>query len=138
MKKWIMPCLVVMVLAWLVVLTVQAGPLGRRSESAPAPQAAMGTAFTYQGQLKSGGAPVTADCEMTFRLYNDAVVGSQVGSAITTTVPITDGLFTVELDFGSDAFGGDARWLGIQVQCPGDSSDAELGRQALTAVPYAL
>jgi hypothetical protein len=53
--------------------------------------------------------------------------------------PIGNGLFTTNLDFGSDAFHGDARWLDIAVRCPpGSGSYTPLGRQALTAVPYAL
>ena len=39
----------------------------------------VGTAFTYQGQLKSAGEPVTDDCYMEFRLYADASGTSQVG-----------------------------------------------------------
>jgi hypothetical protein len=51
---------------------------------------------------------------------------------------VADGLFTARLDFGQSAFNGDGRWLGIQVQCPGDTSFVDLGRQELTAIPYAL
>jgi hypothetical protein len=98
----------------------------------------LGTAFTYQGQLKREGEPVSNDCAMAFRLYDQGTGGSQVGLAITTTVPVSAGLFTVSLDFGSGIFNGEARWLGIQVQCPGDAGFADLGRQALTAAPYAL
>jgi hypothetical protein len=140
-RKWIVSITIVAALALLMVVTVQARYLAQRSESrnrAGIQAAALGSAFTYQGQLKSAGEPVTADCEMAFRLHDDAVAGSQVGSAVTHTVPITDGLFTVSLDLGSSAFNGDARWLGIRVNCPGDSGYADLGRQALTAVPYAL
>jgi hypothetical protein len=74
---------------------------------------------------------------MAFRLYDQATAGSQVGSAITHTVPISDGLFTVNLDFGA-VFTGDARWLGIKVKCAGDGEYADLGRQELTATPYAF
>jgi hypothetical protein len=44
------------------------------------------------------------------------------------------------LDFGVDAFTGEARWLDIQVRCPsGSGTYAQLTpRQELTAVPYAL
>ena len=98
----------------------------------------LGSAFTYQGQLKAGGNPVNDTCDMAFRLYDEASDGSQVGAAISTTVPITDGLFTLQLDFGASAFDGDARWLGIKVKCPGDVDYGELGRQALTATPYAI
>ncbi len=114
----------------------QALPLPRIIEKIP-PQAALGTGFTYQGQLKKDGQPVSGDCEMAFRLYEDANTGSQVGSPITRTVTISDGLFTEVLDFGSSAFDGNPRWLGIVVNC-GDVSFSELGRQAITAAPYAL
>ncbi|MDY7080245.1 MAG: hypothetical protein SXV54_25465 [Chloroflexota bacterium] len=139
-RKSIALCMTLGVLALLAVVTAQAGPLAQRldPQSSVGPQAALGTGFTYQGRLDSDGEPVAGNCEMAFRLYDDGAAGSQVGSAITTTVPITDGLFTVNLDFGSGAFDGEARWLGISVNCPGDSSYSDLGRQALTAVPYAL
>jgi len=98
----------------------------------------LGTPFTYQGQLKNNGQPVTADCSLAFRVYDAAQDGVQVGSPITRTVTITDGLFTVALDFGADVFTGDARWLGIRVQCPGDANYTDLARQPITAAPYAL
>jgi hypothetical protein len=57
-----------------------------------------------------------------------------------TSVPLTDGYFTVQLDYGSGAFPGDARWLAISVCCPAGSCSYEplTPRQALTAAPYAL
>jgi hypothetical protein len=53
---------------------------------------------------------------------------------------VSNGLFTIpDLDFGSGAFNGEARWLAIAVQCPGDSGYTALSpRQALTPAPYAL
>ena len=55
-------------------------------------------------------------------------------------VPVTGGLFTVpDLDFGSAAFAGEARWLQVEVRCPPDGTYTVVGdRQALTATPYAL
>jgi hypothetical protein len=98
----------------------------------------LSTAFTYQGQLKDTNGPVTDDCQMAFRLYDHVNAGNQIGEALSTTVPITDGLFTVNLDFGSTAFSGDALWLDIKVKCTDDSVYTDLSRQALTAAPYAL
>jgi hypothetical protein len=99
----------------------------------------LGTGFTYQGQLKRDGEPVDDECWFAFRLYDDPGGENQVGEAITTTTPIsvTEGLFTTGLDFGPDAFTGDARWLGIRVKCSADVEYADLGRQPLTAAPYA-
>ena len=94
--------------------------------------------FTYQGQLKRASQLISDDCDLAFRLYDAANAGNQVGNPITTTVPISKGLFTVGLDFGASAFTGDARWLGIAVKCSGESAYTPLGRQAITAAPYAV
>ncbi len=110
-------------------------PGGRRS-----PTALAGTAFTYQGQLKNNGALVNGSCDLAFRLYDDASAGTLVGSPITQTIPITNGLFTTQLDFGANAFTGDSRWLDLQVRCPtGVGGFTALSpRQPLTPAPYAL
>jgi hypothetical protein len=103
---------------------------------------AVSTAFTYQGELKKGSSPVNDTCDMRFRLYDAASAGAQVGSTINVSVPVTDGLFTVMLNesgqFGGSAFTGGRRWLGVEVKCTGESVYTDLGRQELTAVPYAL
>ena len=102
-------------------------------------QAAMGTAFTYQGRLSEGETPVDGTYDFVFRLFDAASGGSQVGSAIIVDdVTMTDGLFTADLDFG-DVFNGAALWLEIGVR-PGSSNSTTTTlkpRQALTATPYA-
>ncbi|MBI5030243.1 MAG: tail fiber domain-containing protein [Chloroflexi bacterium] len=105
--------------------------------SVNAPKTALGTAFTYQGQLKLNGSPVTATCNIAFKLFDAATVGTQVGSTLNPTVNIANGLFTTQLDFGA-VFQGDERWLEItpQANC-GASAVALTPRQQLTATPYA-
>ncbi len=139
-KQWILVRIVLVILVLMTATTAQARPGAQQPEPqrGSSAQAALGTGFIYQGQLKSSGEPVTADCDMAFRLYDQASGGSQVGSAITSTVPITGGLFAVNLDFGSAAFTGDGRWIGIRVQCPGDSAYADIGRHELATTPYAV
>ena len=125
----------------LLLLAVNVGASSPRQEPTVEPlaaSAALGTTFTYQGQLKSGGELVNANCSMAFRLYDDVSSGNLVGNPITTTVPIGNGQFAVGLDFGA-VFDGDARWLDIRVMCPGDSSYITLTpRQPLNPTPYAL
>ena len=104
-------------------------------------QAALGTAFTYQGQLSQGGNPVNGTADFLFGLFDSASAGAQIGVTQTAAVVnVSNGLFTVELDFGSNVFNGDARWLEIAVRQPaGSGSYTPLSpRQALTAAPYAL
>ena len=108
-------------------------------------QAALGTAFTYQGQLKKGGSPISGTCDFQFSLWDEAGSGSpptggnQIGITQTATISVTNGLFTAQIDFGSDAFRGDARWLQIGIKCAGDANYVTLSpRQPLTPAPYAL
>jgi hypothetical protein len=105
-----------------------------------APQLAqVGTAFTYQGLITDTGSPANGTYDFSFKLFNDASDGTQVGSTVTkNAVTVVDGYFTVELDFG-DWFDGTALWLAIEVQGPGDSGFTALSpRQPLRPTPYAI
>jgi hypothetical protein len=135
-KKRMVLSIVFAALASLAVVSAQAGGLGT---GALAPSASLSTSFTYQGQLNLDGQPVDNTCDFQFSLYDDELGDVQVGVTQTITdVEVSGGLFAVQLDFGASAFQGDARWLGIQVQCQGDAEYVDLGLQALTATPYAL
>jgi N-acetylneuraminic acid mutarotase len=103
-------------------------------------QTPVGTAFTYQGQLKQAGLPVTGQADMIFHLWDAETGGDLYDSLGISFIPVVDGLFTVELDFGLDAFEGDARWLEIELEFPsGEGNWTTLSpRQPLTAAPYAL
>src|SRR5664279_1627385 len=73
---------------------------------------AQGTAFTYQGRLFDSGSPATGQYDLRFYLYDDATAGSIVSGPITNApVTVSNGLFTVMLDFGAGVFTGPARWL---------------------------
>ena len=108
-----------------------------RETVSPAPQGMLGTSFTYQGQLKSGSDPVNDSCSVQFGLYDAIGLGNQIGISQTESITVTDGLFSAKLDFG-EVFTGTARWLGVAVKCGGEGSYSSLGRQELTAAPYAL
>jgi hypothetical protein len=101
---------------------------------------AQGTAFTYQGQLLTANGPAQGLYDLTFALYNAGTGGTQVGSAVQTNgVLVTNGLFTVMVDFGSGLFNGTTYWLQIGVRTNGAASFAALaGRQQLTPTPYAI
>lgn len=125
-----------MVLALLALLTVPHGAAG------------IGSDFTYQGQLEQNGSLANGACDFRFLLFD--TIGSGVpptgGTQIGTTVAaegvhVSDGLFTLRLDFGAAAFNtGDDRFLQIAVRCPSGSGAYQTltSRQPLTAAPYAL
>jgi hypothetical protein len=82
----------------------------------PATAFAQGTtAFTYQGQLHDGGTNANGAYTMIFKLCDAVSGGNQVGSTVTTSATLANGLFSVDLDFGAGAFNGSARWLDITV-----------------------
>ena len=101
----------------------------------------LGTGFTYQGFLKDDGSPANGAYDLEFRLFDAATDGAQVGTLVAhDDVSVTNGLFVVQLDFGTDAFNGDARCLEIGVSTDRATISPTLlaPRQALTAAPYAL
>lgn len=97
-------------------------------------------AFTYQGRLNLAGVPATGLFDLQFSLFNAPAAGTQSSSTITNlATPVTNGLFTVTLDFGEGVFNGSARWLEIAVHGPGEPIYTTLApRQALTPTPYAI
>jgi hypothetical protein len=108
---------------------------------APTPQGtALGSGFTYQGQLKKGGQLYNGACDFQFGLYDAVNAGSQIGTLLNQNgVKVIDGVFAAKLDFGANAFTGSARWLQIAVKCPGDATFVSFStRQELTPTPYAI
>jgi hypothetical protein len=101
----------------------------------------VGTAFTYQGQLNRDGTSVDDTCDLQFSLWDASTAGTQLGSTLSKSgIAVSRGLFTVQLDFGANAFQGDARWLAITVRCPASTGTyvALTPRQAIAPSPYAL
>ena len=101
----------------------------------------MGTAFTYQGQLKDGGDPANGAYDFMFALYDGPGVFDNLvaGPIAVEDEVVTSGQFTVQLDFG-DVYGPTALWLWILVR-PGDGTGEYTQlwpRQELTATPFAL
>ena len=103
--------------------------------------APVGTAFTYQGRLSVNGAPANGDYDLQFTLRDAPTAGNAVGSPIAAApVTVSNGLFTVSLDFGAGVFNGTALWLDIGVRTNGSVAAYALltPRQSLTATPFAV
>lgn len=100
---------------------------------------AQGTAFTYQGRLDSSGTPYTGNAEFLPTLWNAASGGSKVAdnSPAQIVVGVTNGLFTLPLNFGANFPGAD-RWLQLEVRTTIGPFTMLSPRQQLTPTPYAL
>ncbi|MDB6037354.1 MAG: hypothetical protein JWM99_1195 [Verrucomicrobiales bacterium] len=102
---------------------------------------AQGTAFTYQGRLQDGAIPANGSYDFRFGIYDALAGGNAVNGTFTTNMAtlVTDGLFTVMLDFGSDVFNGANSWLEIDVRTNGNGGFTTLTpRQPITSTPYAI
>jgi hypothetical protein len=99
-----------------------------------------GTGFTYQGRLNSSGNPASGNYDFRFKLFVDSFGNTQAGiTVVTNGVPVTNGLFTVAIDFGAGMFMGTSYWLEVGVRTNGASSYTDLAPlQALTPSPYAI
>ncbi len=106
---------------------------------------AQSTAFTYQGELKNGGSPATGLHDFRFRLYDAVSGGGQQGPTLcANNVSVSNGRFTIPLDFGAQ-FNGSFRCLEIEVRadtgqdCSVPAGFTILGpRQEITPAPDAL
>lgn len=95
------------------------------------------TAFTYQGRLLNNGTEVNGTNGMVFTLYSAQTGGTVIGTPITNSVAVSNGLFTEGLDFGANAFNGSARWLDIAVS--NGTTNIELSpRTQVLPTPYAV
>ena len=124
---------------WFCGAALGAGLLMAHSQTCGA--AALGTGFTYQGQLRQSGSPVNGTVDLDFSLWNDPTAtdpGNQIGSVQSiAAVSVSSGLFTVQLngggEFGASAFTGEQRWLQISVNGTPLSPRQELTAESRSA-----
>src|SRR6185369_7816752 len=96
--------------------------------------------FTYQGRLTDGGTAANGNYDLQFALWDTLSGGTQIGATQTvSTVAVSGGIFTVQLDFGANAFPGASRWLEIRTRLTGAPAFTPLlPRQQISATPYAI
>lgn len=100
------------------------------------------SAFTFQGKLNDGGTAASGTYDFIFKLFPTVSGGSQIGADVPRDdVQVTNGVFSVNLDFGAAAFAaGTANYLEIQMR-PGASTGTYTllaPRQQITSTPYSV
>ena len=101
---------------------------------------AQGTAFAYQGRLTDGGSPANGIYDLRFGVFDAVTNGNAISGSLTNfSVPASNGLFAVTLDFGTNIFTGADRWLDVAVRATNAADFTALfPRQKLTPTPYAI
>lgn len=97
------------------------------------------TEFSYQGSLKDGVNQANGTYDFEFALFDALSGGTQLGSTLTRNgVVVTNGIFSVKLDFGS-GFPGADRFLEIRVRLSGQPGLTTLTpRQVINSAPYSI
>jgi hypothetical protein len=136
-RLWISVLVVGLLLALAVGLIQAQEPATEgdlEENEAISPAAAMNDVIPIQGRLTdTDGNPLDGNYSIRGSIY-DVAVGGVPRCTDTDTVAVTNGLFTMELDFCDPSdINGDQLYLGIKV-----GSDPEMTpRQPIHAVPYA-
>ena len=99
------------------------------------------TAFNFQGRLNDGANPANGNFELQFALFDSLAGGTQIGtSVIRPNVPVINGVFSAQLDFGAAAFSGAARFVEIGVRPAGTTNPFTIlsPRQQVLSSPYSI
>lgn len=102
---------------------------------------AQSPAFVYQGKLQDGAAAANGTYQFEFKLFDAAAGGNQIGQTLSdVSATVTNGIFSVNLDFGVGSYTGAARYLEISVRLAGSGQPyTNLNpRQQVTSTPYAV
>jgi hypothetical protein len=128
---------------WIVMMVLLLGLAGAiRAED-------LGTVFSYQGRLETAGSPpLNGSYDFQFRVYDTPDVGTGIligESMAEPNVPVTEGIFTVQLDpdpneTAPNLFNGEIRYLEIAVRKTGSAESyfTISPRQRINAAPYAI
>ncbi len=108
-------------------------------------QDTLGTTFTYQGSISENGSPANGTYDLLFKLCKDAAGLIITGTNYCNDITITNGLFAIELNFGTTPFTGDRHWLALYIRPHIDNNytnnlatyTALFPLQEITPAPYA-
>jgi hypothetical protein len=103
--------------------------------------APFGTALIHKGEYKPSGVSVTGVYDFQIVLFNGATVGTAISTVTRENVQVTQGNFTVEVDYGAPPFATATQYL-VETRVRAGASTGAFTtlapRQKLNAVPYAL
>lgn len=98
------------------------------------------TEFSHQGSLNISGSAANGNYDFEFRLFDTSSGPTQIGSTVQRlNVAVTNGIYSVSLDFAAISFPGADRYLDISVRPAGAGAFTPLApRQKITSTPHAI
>lgn len=95
------------------------------------------TAFTYQGKLNPGvTGPINARFSVWQSVSSSNIAMRLLGPLSVSAIPVNQGVFTANVDFGKSLPGDRALWLEVEIESPAGSGFVKLTpRQPLTVPP---
>jgi Chaperone of endosialidase len=104
-------------------------------------QAQLTDEITYQGEVLQDGQLLNDTADLVFRLYDAPTGGLLIGVPVfINNLPVIEGRFTAQLNFGPGAFNTEARFIEIDIRSPAGAGSFTtlVTRQPVTAAPVAL
>lgn len=91
-------------------------------------------ALTYHGNLQDGGKPAEGNYDIALTLYS-AQSGGQVIAGPTTlySVPVHNGSFSTQVDFGTKADNAGSGWVGVQIRPSGNGDFVAMDARTATS-----
>jgi hypothetical protein len=127
-----------LILCCLCTLAI-GGTLAKSTPDPPQPEtpltvdALVSSKFSYQGMLRENSAPVTGTRDMNFHLYSNDTCTASVGGLISMPdVPVSNGLFNVELSVSQNNINGQGLWLKTEIK------GTTVACQEILPVPFAF
>src|ERR1051326_1770079 len=108
---------------WAALVLAGLFPVGSMVDAGAA---ALGSAFSLQGHLLDNGAPAKGNYDFLFAVFDTDAGGNPLRPPQEKiAVPVSNGLFTVAVDFGDGVFGADQRFLEMSARKSGNAAAYE-------------
>lgn len=96
--------------------------------------------FNYQGRLNDQNGSANGSYDLSFTLFATNSAGAAVAGPVTNAATaVSNGMFTVTVDFGPEVFTGSSNWLELAVSTNGANHFVTLApRQQIKPASYAI
>src|SRR5688572_3979453 len=101
----------------------------------------LGSVFRFEGRVELSGIPQNGTVDLRFTPFAAPSGGGPLAAPqIVSAVVLANRAYAVPIDFGSTLFGGDQRWLQVEVRHPSGAGAFTVlaAREPVLPTPYAF